>query len=140
MTVPGIRPQRVAGVIQETVTEILVTGGIHDRRVADSDALITVTHVRVADDLGVAWIYVSLVGGEPDETLAGLRAATRYLRGEVGKRLRAKRLPELRFEIDHELEREARVEAAFREIEEERRRRAEEGGTPEPPAAPDEDE
>jgi ribosome-binding factor A len=127
MTTPGIRPQRVAAVVQETVTEVLVHGGIRDARVSGSSAMITVTHVRVADDLGVAWIFVSVIGGDPKESLAGLRAAGRFLRGEVAKRLRAKRLPELRFELDTELEREARVEAAFREIELERRARAGEG-------------
>ncbi|HEY3356279.1 MAG TPA: 30S ribosome-binding factor RbfA [Polyangia bacterium] len=130
MTVAGIRPQRIAGIVQETVTEILMTGGIRDPRVANTDDVIVVTFVRVADDLGVAWIYVSIRGEHVKETLAGLRSATKYLRGEVAKRMRAKRLPELRFELDTEAEREVRVEQAFREIEEERRLRAGEGAPP----------
>jgi ribosome-binding factor A len=117
----SIRTERVAGVIRETITEVLAWGRVKDPRVT-AGGLITVTHVRVAADLGVAWVYVTTLGGEGvDETVAGLRAAAGYLRGEVGKRLHARRLPELRFEADTAGEQEARVEAAFREIEAERR-------------------
>jgi ribosome-binding factor A len=113
----SIRTERVAGVIRETITEVLACGSVKDPRVQDG-ALITVTHVRVAADLGIAWVLVTSVGGAGVEhTVAGLRAAAGYLRGEVGKRLHARRLPELRFEADVAAEKEARVEAAFREIE-----------------------
>jgi ribosome-binding factor A len=116
----SIRTERVAGVIRETITELLACGGVKDPRVQNS-GLITVTHVRVAADLGVAWVSVSSLGGAGvEQTVSGLRAAAGYLRGEVGKRLHARRLPELRFEADTATEREARVEAAFREIEAER--------------------
>jgi len=117
----SIRTERVAGVIRETITEVLACGGVKDPRV-QAGGLITVTHVRVAADLGVAWVSVTSVGGNGiAQTMDGLRAAAGYLRGEVGKRLHARRLPELRFEADTAGEQEARVEAAFREIEAERR-------------------
>jgi len=128
----SIRTERVAGVIRETITEVLAVGGVKDPRVAHG-GLLTLTHVKVAADLGVAWIFVTSVGGPGvDQTLAGLRAAAGFLRGEVGKRLRARRVPELRFEADTSAEREARIEAAFREIEEERRSLAA-SGEPEAP-------
>ena len=117
----SIRTERVAGVIRETITEVLACGAVKDPRV-QTGGLITVTHVRVAADLGVAWVSVTTVGGNGvAQTLDGLRAAAGYLRGEVGKRLHARRLPELRFQADTAGEQEARVEAAFREIEAERR-------------------
>jgi len=126
----SIRTERVAGVIRETITEVLACGGVKDPRV-QAGGLITVTHVRVAADLGVAWVSVTSMGGTGvDQTLEGLRAAAGYLRGEVGKRLHARRLPELRFQPDTASEQEARVEAAFREIEAERKAAA-----PEPPPA-----
>jgi ribosome-binding factor A len=126
----SIRTERVAGVIRETITEVLACGGVKDPRVLDG-GLITVTHVRVAADLGVAWVFVTSLGARGvEQTVTGLRAAAGYLRGEVGKRLHARRLPELRFEADVAAEKEARVEAAFREIEMERRAAA----PPEPPA------
>ena len=116
----SIRTERVAGVIRETITEVLACGGVKDPRV-QAGGLITVTHVRVAADLGVAWVAVTSLGGNGiAQTMDGLRAAAGYLRGEVGKRLHARRLPELRFEADTAGEQEARVEAAFREIEAER--------------------
>jgi ribosome-binding factor A len=134
----SIRTERVAGVIRETITQVLASGGVKDPRVLEG-GLITVTHVRVAADLGVAWVSVTSLGGAGvEQTVSGLRAAAGYLRGEVGKRLHARRLPELRFEADTAGEREARVEAAFREIEEERRAAAPPEPTPsgDEPAAP----
>jgi ribosome-binding factor A len=117
----SIRTERVAGIIRETITEVLACGGVKDPRV-QAGGLITVTHVRVAADLGVAWVSVTSIGGNGvAQTLEGLRAAAGYLRAEVGKRLHARRLPELRFDTDTASEQEARVEAAFREIEAERR-------------------
>jgi ribosome-binding factor A len=131
----SIRTERVAGVIRETITEVLACGGVKDPRV-QVGGLITVTHVRVAADLGVAWVSVTSMGGTgADQTLQGLRAAAGYLRAEVGKRLHARRLPELRFDADTASEQEARVEAAFREIEAERR--AAEPPAPEAPEAPE---
>lgn len=128
----SIRTERVAGVIRETITEVLACGGVKDPRVQAS-GLITVTHVRVAADLGVAWVSVTSLGGNGiGQTVEGLRAAAGYLRAEVGKRLHARRLPELRFEADTLGEQEARVEAAFREIEMERRAAA--PAAPTPPA------
>ena len=117
----SIRTERVAGVIRETITEVLACGAVKDPRV-QAGGLITVTHVRVAADLGVAWVSVTSLGGNGiAQTVDGLRAASGYLRAEVGKRLHARRLPELRFQADVAGDREARIEAAFREIEAERK-------------------
>jgi ribosome-binding factor A len=128
----SIRTERVAGVIRETITEVLACGAVKDPRVQAS-GLITVTHVRVAADLGVAWVSVTSLG-EVAETLAGLKAAAGYLRAEVGKRLHARRLPELRFETDVTSAKEARVEAAFREIEMDRAAQRLAAAPPEEPA------
>ena len=123
----SIRTERVAGVIRETITEMLACGAVKDPRV-QAGGLITVTHVRVAADLGVAWVSVTSVGGNGvTGTVDGLQAAAGYLRGEVGKRLHARRLPELRFQADTAGEQEARVEAAFREIEMDRAAQRREG-------------
>src|SRR5512137_1800027 len=79
----SIRTERVAEVIQETITEVLACGGVKDPRVLDG-GLITLTHVRVAADLGVAWVFVTSIGGAGvEQTVIGLRAAAGYLRGEV---------------------------------------------------------
>ncbi len=129
------RLERVASVVQETVIEALVGGALADPRIG-LGGMITVTRVRMAPDLSIAWVYVSMLEAEDaQEALAGLRSAARYLRGEVGRQLRARRTPELRFEIDKSVEGDARLEAVFREIREERERR--EGAAPEPEPEPE---
>lgn len=63
---------------------------------------VTVTGVKVSHDLRVAWVYYSAFGDEKAKagTRAGLRSAVKHLRHELGRQVRLKNVPELRFEED----------------------------------------
>jgi ribosome-binding factor A len=116
------RAQRFARLVQRELSELLQRG-VKDPRVSEA-GLVTVTHVRVADDLGVARVLVTLHGGDAIKEkalLAGLSRASAYLRAELMRRLKAKKVPELRFELDRTDERADRVTALLREIAEEGR-------------------
>jgi ribosome-binding factor A len=69
------------------------------------------TSVRVTDDLRIARINFVPLGGEGDDAkiLAGLEAARGYLRRELGRRVRLKYVPELRFHLDEGLSESFRV-------------------------------
>jgi ribosome-binding factor A len=62
----------------------------------------TVTAVRISPDLRHARVWVSVLGSteQQAETMAGLKSATPHLRGELGRQVRMKYLPELNFELD----------------------------------------
>lgn len=62
----------------------------------------TVTRVRISPDLRHARVMISAIGGEEERaaTMKGLESATPYLRGELGRQVRMKYLPELTFELD----------------------------------------
>jgi ribosome-binding factor A len=81
----------------------------------------TVTGVRISADLRHARVFVSVLG-TPDEqkkTMEGLRSARPHLRGELGRQMRMKYLPELTFELDRVVEDAERVESLLRRIHEE---------------------
>lgn len=80
----------------------------------------TVTNVRVTADLRHARVLVSVLGSEEEQknTMAGLESARSHLRGELGKQMRLKYLPELTFELDHLVEDALRVEELLHKIHE----------------------
>lgn len=91
------RPERVAQQVTQVLTS-LFRRGIRDPRVTE----LTITRVRMSPDLRVADINVVPLGGGGDSEalLDGLESATGYLRRQLGRELRLRHTPELRFHID----------------------------------------
>jgi ribosome-binding factor A len=102
------RVSRVAELIKREVSQ-LVQRGIKDDRVGAG--MVSVTDVDVSGDLQHAKIFVSIYGSDQAraETMAGLKAATGYVRSELGQRVRLRRTPEVVFIEDRSLERGDRV-------------------------------
>lgn len=102
------RVSRVAELIKREVSQ-LVQRDIKDDRVGAG--MVSVTDVDVSGDLQHAKIYVSIYGSEQAraETMAGLKAATGFVRSELGHRVRLRRTPEVVFIEDRSLERGDRV-------------------------------
>ncbi|MEY2977595.1 MAG: 30S ribosome-binding factor RbfA [Prochlorotrichaceae cyanobacterium] len=102
------RVSRVASLIKREVSQMLITG-IKDDRVGAG--MVSVTDVDVSGDLQHAKIYVSIYGSEEarSETMQGLQAATRFVRAELGHRIRLRRTPEVVFLEDRSIERGTRV-------------------------------
>lgn len=113
------RVERVASLIRREVSELLI-GGIKDERV--SQGMVSVTTVEVAGDLQHCKIFVSVYGSEEErrQALEGLKAATPYVRGELGRRLQLRRTPEVVFQIDRSLERGSAVLGLLHKLEQER--------------------
>lgn len=83
----------------------------------------TVTSVRISPDLRHARVRVSVLGTdeEQSETMAGLNSAKSHLRGELGRQVRMKYLPELAFELDQQAEDAEHLEELLRKIHQEDR-------------------
>ena len=118
----GRRVERVASLIRREVCELLVSG-IKDDRVAQG--LVSVTNVDVAGDLQHCRIHVSVYGDEParQQALAGLKSATPYVKGELGRRLKMRRTPEVVFVLDRGLEQGTAVLGLLNRLEREREQR-----------------
>ncbi len=80
---------------------------------------VTVMDVRLSRDLRHATVYVSTLSDDTtaaeEETLAVLREHRGFLRTELAKRLRLRRVPELRFELDLATAKARRIEQILRE-------------------------
>ena len=71
----------------------------------------TITDVETAPDLRHAKVWVSVIGAkaERDETIRALADAMPFIRHELGKRLRIRRIPDLHVRLDDTAERGTRV-------------------------------
>lgn len=96
-SIPG-RGLRVADQIQRDLAE-LIAYELKDPRVG----MITITEVQVTPDYAHAKIFFTTLVDNEDairKTLAGLQAASGFLRKELGRRLTIHTLPELHFVHD----------------------------------------
>jgi ribosome-binding factor A len=110
------RADRFAHLLQRELAELVRE--LKDPRV-QSATLVTVTHVQVADDLGVARVLVSVVADDRRAVLRAIGRAQRHLHAQLGRRLHTKKVPELRFHLDETEDRAGRIDALLREVSEE---------------------
>jgi ribosome-binding factor A len=132
----GRRVERLGSLIRREISELLNTG-IRDARV--HQGMVSITRVEVAGDLQHSKIFVSVYGTEEQQrqALEGLKAATPFVRGELGRRMRLRRIPELVFLLDRGLERGTAVLGLLQQLERERLLRQEGEVPPEGEATPE---
>jgi ribosome-binding factor A len=72
----------------------------------------------VSADLQHAHVFVSVLGDDEEQvaTMKGLKSATPYLRGELGRQMRTKYLPELIFELDTIPQEAERIEKLLHDL------------------------
>ena len=83
---------------------------------------VTITGVRVTPDLQQARVYYTSLGDDRarKESRRALERVTPFLRRQIGKRLRLRRVPELHFFFDESVERGDRIEQILQELNAER--------------------
>jgi ribosome-binding factor A len=115
------RPTRIGEQIREDLTELLARA-VHDPGIG----FLTITRVEVTSDLQSARVYYTTLGDlkARTETRRALGRATPFLRRQLGSRLRLRRVPELRFFYDENVERLDRVERILQDLRVERAARA----------------
>lgn len=125
------RTQRLADQIQREIAGLIRTE-IKDPRLG----MITVSSVKVSPDMGYADIYVTVMGAsigegqdeKPEASIAVLNAAAGFLRGEVGRAIKTRITPRLRFHFDQVVARGNRMaELIHRAVKEDESRAAERG-------------
>lgn len=100
------RSDRVADLIQRELSELL-RREVKDPRIG----FVTVMRVALSSDLRHAKVYVSVLGeaGEKEKALRGLESGRGFLRGLLGRRLRLKVVPELKFQLDESISYSTRI-------------------------------
>jgi ribosome-binding factor A len=101
------RMERVNTQIKREISD-LIQREVRDPRL---DEFVSVTEVSVSPDLRYAKVYVSSVGGQEKETqiLGALNSASGFLRSELAKNIRLRRMPELHFQWDNSIEKGDRI-------------------------------
>ena len=107
------RSQRVGDQIRMEIADILMRK-VKDPRVG----FITVTSVQLTDDLRNAKVFISVMGDNDKNTFQGLEKARSFIRGELGRRLKLRFVPELNFVEDHSAEAAARINNLLKGINE----------------------
>ena len=109
----SFRPERLAEAIKKEVSDLL-REDIKDPRIG----FVTITGVEVSRDLRYASIFASVLG-EPAEqkaTIEALKKAQGFIRGELGRRIRLRYIPEITFKLDQSISRGSRLIALMEEI------------------------
>lgn len=107
------RSDKVAEAIHELVSALLIKG-LKDPRVG----FVTITGVKVTDDLHLATVYYTVVGSEEEKkaTKHGLASAVGFIRKEMGKSLRMRYVPDVIFKYDESVEYGSRIDRLLKEI------------------------
>ena len=81
-------------------------------------AWVSVTRVEVSRDLSVAQVFISTLGDDDAKqgALVALEKAGPFVRTELGRRLRLRRTPELRFHYDPGVEHSLKVNRMLEEL------------------------
>lgn len=117
----SIRTERVAKLLHRELADIL-------GREIETQTMMTVTGVRVTKDLSIAYVYVSVLGAQPQQRQAAFRHLEEQItaiRASLATRIRhqLRIVPELRFFLDESLEQARKMESLFDRIRAERERR-----------------
>ncbi|MEZ4649154.1 MAG: 30S ribosome-binding factor RbfA [Candidatus Eisenbacteria bacterium] len=111
-----MRGNRMGRVDEEVRREI---GAILQQKARDPRlAWVSVTRAEVSRDLSVAQVFVSTLGDEDAKkgVLEALVKAGPFVRAELGRRLRLRRTPELRFQYDPGIEHSLKVNRMLEEL------------------------
>jgi len=113
MTMTFKRSDRVADSVKIALSRII----LHDVR-DEKLSLISISAVAMSDDLRQARVYFVPIGSavEPDEAKEHLERATGFFRRELGKRVKLKYVPELRFFYDQSFDYGERIEKILSDI------------------------
>lgn len=128
----------VAKQIQRELADMLTRDPVLQRAVLPEAALgadrylsslTTIADVELSNDLQVCKVYVSVFGDERGKKVAieGLKAKTKYVRSQIGKRMKLRLTPEIRFIEDESMERGSRILAILDKLKEEREQQGKDG-------------
>jgi len=110
---PFSRSERVGGMIQKVLSDLLLTG-ISDPRLENA----TITGVKMAQDLKTAYIYFSTYLGEKKsaDTAEGFQSARGYVKRHLAGKLGLRYMPELNFIYDTSFDYGMKIEKLLKSV------------------------
>ncbi len=111
---PSQRQLRVGEEVRHALAQILGRGEIRDPGLGEN--AITVTEVRISPDLRNATAFViPLGGGNVPDVIDALNRAAPFVRHQVGKAVKLRRLPNLTFVADTTFDEAGRIDDLLRD-------------------------
>ena len=110
----SLRNERVRKTLMKEIADI-IQKELKDSRI---HGVVSITDIEMAHDNSFAKVYYSVPAGDKDKetTIKAITDNTSKIRYEVGKRIRLRLTPELRFIPDNSLERGAHVTELINKI------------------------
>ncbi|MBS3810244.1 MAG: 30S ribosome-binding factor RbfA [Halanaerobiales bacterium] len=117
------RVRRMSQLLKEEISDILLKE-IKDPRIG----FISVTKIKVSNDLKHAKVMVSIIGSEQEkkETMEGLHQASNFIQKLVGERLTTFHTPKIIFRYDNSIEQGVHISHLIDEVIEEDEKRKDE--------------
>ena len=130
------RSERFNTLLQEEISSILQRE-TKDPRIG----FVSITRVTTTEDLRSAKVFVSVLDdAQAAPTLEGLRHAAGIVRAELMHRIRARRIPELRFVHDQAIAHSVHIGSVLEQLKREREESGLADAEPAPPGGTEEDE
>ncbi len=111
-------PKRSEQLKKSLIREInnIIYRKINDPRIK----FVTITRIKASPDLKYAKIFVTIYNDEAQQkkALKGLKSATKFIRGELGKDLKLKFTPKIEFKIDKDVEYQYKLLKIINEVHE----------------------
>lgn len=110
------RVNRVAEQMKKELGDIIIQK-VKDPRIG----FVTVTDVEVTGDLQNATVFISVLGSEEEQeaTLKGLDKAKGFIRTEIGRRIRLRKVPEIEFSFDESIAYGNRIQTLLTQVNQE---------------------
>jgi ribosome-binding factor A len=113
---PYKRSARVSDLIREEVADIIMHKIKHKTL-----GFVTVTGAKISDDLRHAIIYLSVLNAEDSsKTVHKLNSASSFIKGELGRRLKMRYVPTVKFMIDEAVQYGRKIDKILDDINSER--------------------
>jgi ribosome-binding factor A len=107
------KKERVQHIIQKNISNI-IQNEIKDQKLG----FVTITDVRITNDLSIATIYVNFLGSD-NRNEAGLKILEKskgFIRSKLAKELTIRKMPELKFVVDTSLEEGNKIDDILRSL------------------------
>ena len=110
-----LRTKRIESLLKEEIASMVTMGEVKDPRI---DGLLTVSDVSISKDYRHAKVYVSYFGELERlvRMVEALNHAAGFIQGVLGKRIRLRTMPKLRFVVDESLERGFRMTQTLKNL------------------------
>lgn len=107
----SVKIERLNNSFMEKISEI-----IHNDVKDDDIKFVTITEVRITNDLSFAKIYFTTMDDDREKVRLALNKASSFIRGELCNKVQIRKMPELNFVYDESIDYGKKIENIIKRI------------------------